>query len=54
MDFSSFKLAIFVFLITYFFGFVAEARIIYERNTHIGIGDGVAEFGLTGAYILDQ
>lgn len=34
---------------TLFVGFKAETCITYERNTHIGIGDGGAGFGLTAA-----
>lgn len=44
---SSFNLPTILFFI-FFFGFTAETCITcIERNTHIGIGDGGAVFGLT-------
>lgn len=33
----------------FLFGFIAEAGITYERNTHTAIGKGGARFGLIAA-----
>lgn len=33
----------------FFYSFINETRFTYGRNTVIGIGEGVAEFGLIAA-----
>lgn len=47
---SFFKLAtIWLLIVFFFYSFINETRFTYGRNTVIGIGEGVAEFGLIAA-----
>ncbi len=48
---SSHKLHNIFVLISYLFTFITEARIAYDRNTHINIGKGSAGIELSAADI---